>query len=90
MPTAIYDSSLLTQKRQQMAMRKFKTDLAAAALANPNIVRSLGAGQNGNPSQEAVLDANLGCSPCQLAAQGLDIMGNTRGTGCTCTATNTF
>jgi len=83
MSTAIYDSSLLTKIRQQKAMSVFSNEIAAAAAANPSVVRSIGGGQNGNTSQEVVVDVKLGCSACNSTTA----MGNNRGGQCTCGST---
>ncbi len=87
MSTAVFDSSLLTLRRQQQALATFRSQLAAAAIENPNQVRSLSAGQNGNPSQVVIINANIGCSVCNSFT---NTMGNNRNSGCSCTATNTF
>ena len=78
MPTAIYDSSLLTQKRNQQAIYAFKNAIAVAAASNIYLNTRLNGGINGDPSQEVVLNKNLGCSVCNADANGYNTMGNTR------------
>jgi hypothetical protein len=82
MPTAIYDSSLLTLKRQQQAVYSFNNNIATAATSNiyANIKLK---GINANPSQEIIVDKNLGCSVCNASSNGYDSMGRTRD-GCGC------
>jgi len=87
MSTAIYDSSLLTKIRQQKANYVFSKELAAVAATNPGIVRTIGGGQNGNPSQEVVVDVKMGCSACNAAQFVNSPLGNTRGGQCTCGST---
>jgi hypothetical protein len=82
MPTGIYDSSLLTLKRQQQAVYSFNNNIALAATSNIYANIKL-RGINVNPSQEVVVAKNLGCSVCNAAANGYNTMGNSRfGCGC--------
>ena len=80
MPTAYYDSSLLTQRRQQQVIYSFKRDLNAAAIAsnNPNLALRLTAGNNVDTSQERVGDYREGACVCSSAANGYNSMGMTR------------
>ena len=83
MSTAIYDSSLLTKIRERKTNYVFSNEIAVAAAANPGIVRSIGGGQNGNTSQEVVVDVKLGCTACNSTTA----LGNNRGGQCTCGST---
>ena len=78
MPTAVYDSSLLTLKRQQQAVYSFNNNIVAAAASNIYANVRLNGGINGNFSQEVILDKKQGCSVCNATANGYDTMGNVK------------
>jgi hypothetical protein len=82
MPTAVYDSSLLTLRRQQQAVYSFNNNIATAATSNIYANIKL-RGINVNPSQEVIVDKNLGCSVCNAASNGYNTMGRSRD-GCGC------
>lgn len=67
MPTANYDSSLVTKQRQSKTNSTFANLMAAAALVTPGFVRGLTVGQNANGSQEVVLEKTTGCIACANA-----------------------
>jgi hypothetical protein len=80
MPTAYYDSSLLTQRRQKQAIYSFKRDLNDAAITSntPNLALRLTGGNNVDTSQELVVEYKEGACVCSSAANGYNSMGMTK------------
>ncbi len=75
MPTAIFDSSLLTKQRQQKANYTYSNTVNQTTV--PGTVRSV---TTNNPSQEVLIDVRLGACRCNAPIDPRN--------GCTCGPTN--